>query len=66
MAQIDCEKDALVGGAAGGGGGGEKGGRGGFWSSVFTVFNSTVGTGILTLPFSFRMHGVVGLYWVTP
>ncbi|KAJ9457415.1 hypothetical protein DIPPA_05816 [Diplonema papillatum] len=62
MAQIDCEKDALVGG---GGGGGEKGGRGGFWSSVFTVFNSTVGTGILTLPFSFRMHGVVGLYWVT-
>eukprot|EP01064_Diplonema_japonicum_P022635 TRINITY_DN3262_c5_g1_i1.p1 TRINITY_DN3262_c5_g1~~TRINITY_DN3262_c5_g1_i1.p1 ORF type:complete len:478 (+),score=124.25 TRINITY_DN3262_c5_g1_i1:50-1483(+) len=36
---------------------GKKGGRGGFFSSVFTVFNSTVGTGILTLPYSFRMAG---------
>eukprot|EP00755_Sulcionema_specki_P027356 Sspe_Gene.16748::Locus_5913_Transcript_1_1_Confidence_1.000_Length_1742::g.16748::m.16748/K14994/SLC38A7_8; solute carrier family 38 (sodium-coupled neutral amino acid transporter), member 7/8 len=34
-----------------------EGGRGGFFTSVFTVFNSTVGTGILTLPYSLSMSG---------
>eukprot|EP01063_Lacrimia_lanifica_P036900 TRINITY_DN7437_c0_g1_i1.p1 TRINITY_DN7437_c0_g1~~TRINITY_DN7437_c0_g1_i1.p1 ORF type:complete len:486 (+),score=114.23 TRINITY_DN7437_c0_g1_i1:65-1522(+) len=31
--------------------------KGSFFSSVFTVFNSTVGTGILTLPYSFKVAG---------
>lgn len=36
-----------------------KNGKGTFASSAFTVFNSAVGTGILTLPYSIRVAGIV-------
>ena len=35
-------------------------GTGTLFSSVFMVLNSAVGTGILTLPYSFRAAGVAG------
>ena len=42
---------------------GNDSGKGGFFSSAFTIFNSTVGTGILTLPYSFSMAGAgLGLF----
>ena len=53
----DCDEGPLLAINKGEGSTRRGGGSGGFLTSVFTVFNSTVGTGILTLPYSFRMAG---------